>query len=356
MLLTSNNVRGMTLVEIMVAMALGAVLLGGILQVFSSLNSTSRLSGSLSDMQESARTAINIITKDTRLVGYKGCADPALLENINIIAVPEPTDNLNDSGIQAWEVEAATGWSGGSHSDIEGTSAEDAVIGSDVITIQRASTDSLQLTGNMGADNANIQTEDNSIGIEAGDAVLISDCESADLFRATSASNSSGTTTFAHSTSNNSSNRLSKAYGTDAEILKFIDNTYFVADTGRNTERGDDIFALYRKNEDGISEIVEGIENLQVQFGEELTTGNIRFDDADNITTLANVTTVKITLLVSSHGRVLEGDDEFEYPTVSGKATREGHSSEGDVTFPNDRRLRQTFSSTIKLRNRRINE
>ena len=357
MLLTPHQSRGMTLVEIMVAMAIGALLLSGIIQVFTTLNSTSRLSNSLSEIQESARIALNIITKDIRLVGYKGCADPALLENITIIATNPPTTNLNASSIQGWEVDTKTGWSSGAHLDIEGSDPEDAITNSDVITIQRASTTSMQLTGNMTADNANIQTADNSGNIAAGDAVLISDCESADLFRATSASSGTGTVTFAHSTGNNTTNRLSKAYGTDATIMKFINNTYFVADTGRNTKTGDNVLALFRKDQAGtVSEIVEGVENIQVQFGEELTTGNIRYADADNTVTPANITTVKVTLLVASHNRVLEADDEFEYPMVSGKATRTGHSSAGATTFPNDRRLRQTFTSTIKLRNRRVNE
>ena len=70
----SRHQRGLTLVELMIAMLLGLFLLGGLLQIFISSKQTYRMQEGLSRLQENGRFAIDFMARDIRLAGYKGCS------------------------------------------------------------------------------------------------------------------------------------------------------------------------------------------------------------------------------------------------------------------------------------------
>lgn len=73
--------RGMTLVELTVAMAIGLFLIGGALYVFSQGKNSARASDSLARLQESARFALDTLEPDIRLARYWGLtSEPALVE------------------------------------------------------------------------------------------------------------------------------------------------------------------------------------------------------------------------------------------------------------------------------------
>jgi len=74
--------RGMTLVELTVAMAIGLFLIGGALYVFSQSKNSYRASDSLARLQESARFALDTIEPDIRLARFWGLnSEPALVRN-----------------------------------------------------------------------------------------------------------------------------------------------------------------------------------------------------------------------------------------------------------------------------------
>jgi type IV pilus assembly protein PilW len=70
---------GLTLVEILIALLLGAFLIGGILQIFSSSKQTNRMEENLSRMQENARFAMDRIARDVRQAGYRECLTAAIV-------------------------------------------------------------------------------------------------------------------------------------------------------------------------------------------------------------------------------------------------------------------------------------
>ncbi len=75
---TKFSQHGMTLVEILIALLLGAFLIGGVLEIFSSSKQTSKMQENLSRIQENARFAMNSITRDVRQAGYRECLTAAL--------------------------------------------------------------------------------------------------------------------------------------------------------------------------------------------------------------------------------------------------------------------------------------
>lgn len=68
---------GMTLIEIMIALLIGAFLIGGVLQIFINSRQTYRMQEALSRLQENGRFAMNFISKDIRMTGYWGCLSPS---------------------------------------------------------------------------------------------------------------------------------------------------------------------------------------------------------------------------------------------------------------------------------------
>ncbi|MCP3675342.1 MAG: pilus assembly protein PilW, partial [Gammaproteobacteria bacterium] len=68
-----NLYSGMTLVEIMIALVLSLVLIGGIITVFIANKATFRSQEGLAQLQENGRMALSILTNDIRNAGYGGC-------------------------------------------------------------------------------------------------------------------------------------------------------------------------------------------------------------------------------------------------------------------------------------------
>jgi len=343
------------MVELMVALALSAILVIGVITVYLDSNRSSRLSASLARIQEAGRIAADIVTREVRMAGFQGCADPATIA-MNIIADNPPTLDFGLTTIRGWEVEDAT-WADGT--EFDGTTIEaNAVVGSDVLAIQRGNTVPISVTGNMHATNANIQVAGELSLFEQNDVVLISDCENADLFRISSNPESG---TWAHAENVNEGNRLSQLYDTSARIMSFTSTVYFVADTGRDDINGNPVFALYRQSDNlansaastfTIEELVEGVESLQLLFGERLATDNIRYVTADTAgLDMSNVVAVKLGLLVSDAERVQDNADQFDY-ILPGQTIEPASAAGATVTHPEDFRLRRTFETAINLRNR----
>ena len=344
--MNNQNQKGFTLVEIMVAAVVSLILLSGVIQIFLSTKQTYRFGDAVSRMQESGRFAIDILTRDIRMAGYQGCAQLGSIP-ANIIANNPPVTSFNQEAITGWEYTGS--WAPTTPAQPAGiTSLVKA--NTDVISIKHASSTGMKLTGNLIVDNANIQIAAITVGLVANDVLFISDCETVDVFRATNVSNGGGTVTIAHANSANTTNKLSKAYGTDATLYSFDDNVYFVGPTGRTNGHGQAIFALFRRDIRGnIDELVEGVENMQVLYGERAANGNIRYVPATNGTLdMTLVVSVRIAILVHSLDPVNSTTDSTVY-NVAGTSI----GPTGTVTHDQDKRIRRVFVTTVKLRNRR---
>lgn len=344
--------RGFTLIEIMVALAISAVLLGGIIQVFVSLKQTDKISSSLSRMQESARVATDILSYDARLAGYAGCIDPMLGDAVDIIAnnAPIQAANFLDSSLQGWEVTAA-GWGDTvGLGDIDGTGSRNARTSSDVFRVQHFSTANVPLASAMANRSSDITIASNILGLEDGDLAVVADCQYSSLFRVSGISGDP--VTISHADTDNNSNELTTEYGFNALLTTFVSNTYFVGDTGRRNINGDIIYALFMRDSSGnVEEIVEGIEHMQIRYGHEFNNNNIRFVNASDGTLAWNaVTSIKIALLLASNERILEQDDNTRFTLQDVEIARTGTT----ITYANDRRLRRAINISINLRNRRI--
>ena len=85
--------KGLSLVELMVAVTLGLVLMGGVIQLFLSSRVVFSTQQSLSRVQENGRFAIEFITRDLRQAGYAGCTN----RNLPV------TSDLAVAGVSFWD-------------------------------------------------------------------------------------------------------------------------------------------------------------------------------------------------------------------------------------------------------------
>lgn len=335
--------RGLSMVELLVALALGLIITAAVLQMFLASKTTYRMQEALARVQENGRFAIDYLANDIRMAGYMGCNNVDRLQ-VNVIADPPSDYSFSSSTVVSGDdnVAANNAWS--------------AVAGSDVLEIRRGSNSGVKLTGNMGQDDANIQISNNSPGFEAGDALFITDCTSADLFRATNVSagngaGNNGQVTIAHANNNNTPNKLSKPYSTDAEVMAFESVSYSIRNTGRTTPGGAAIRALFVSSRSaGTSgliktyELIEGVENMQLEYGVD-TSGDRAADvyqNADSVSNWSRVVSVRVSLLMAS-------SEEKVAPT-SGAGAQQLTYNGSSVTA--DGRLRQVFGTVVAIRNR----
>jgi len=335
--------RGLTLVEIMIAVTISVVLLAGVGKVFISSKHTYRVQDALSRVQESGRFATDFLTKSIRMAGYSGCNN--ISDPVNMVDLDK--DGIADS-FSEFTTDALIGLE---YTDLPSPltssvslTAADVKPDTDVIILMNAApTENVTLVGNLTVSNANVQLDSAATGLyQPDDVLIISDCESTDVFAATNVSGGSKIT-IAHSTTVNTGNFLSKTYGSDAVILKLDKTAYYIGTNDNGNP------ALFRKRlGNGTSmiteELAEGIEDMQFQYGEDLTGDGIanRYVDADTAgIDMSNIVSVRLGLLV--------------YTVEDKIATKpQTYMFKGQTITPADNRLRRAFYTVIKLRNRGI--
>lgn len=343
--------RGFGLVELMVASTIGLILLGGIGYIYLGSRQTFRTQDDFSRIQENVRYAMDQVGVDVRMAGYAGCLNLASIDPANPAAMPI---NVIANGAPALGLdEAMRGYDGASWT-APGTAPANWVSGTGVFHVTRADAQGVNLTGNMTATNANIQINGNPAGFVPEQALLISDCASADLFRTTGVSASGGTVTLPHAISNcanigapcNTDINLSKAYGTDAEVYSILSTTYYI---GTNVAGNP---ALYRRQILGTQvgtaeEMVDNVENIVMRFGVDDGSNGGTANDfiADNYVSAGAVTNWR-QVMTARLSMVFRGNTNNIATQV------QPYVLEGTTVTPGDRRLRQVATATIGLRNR----
>ncbi|MCY1426514.1 hypothetical protein D9M71_423360 [compost metagenome] len=84
-----NRQRGLSLIELMIAILISSVLLLGVLQLFSNTTATDRTNSALARVQESGRIALEIIGEDARRAGYQGCSSAKTKTTVGSLTFPD---------------------------------------------------------------------------------------------------------------------------------------------------------------------------------------------------------------------------------------------------------------------------
>lgn len=367
-----NNASGFTITELMIALTLGLILITGMIGVFTGSKRSATLNSSMSDMQESARFAIEAIARDSRMAGFQGCID-VNTSAATIRADDPPTNNLYETVATGSVIISPTTWApdppptfqipSGSVTPVAGTHTLSLQFGSQVV----AELDD-QMFDPINSLAAPIPIKENVGNLQANDLAIISNCDVADLFRVTAAPPSGSSGSIEHHASANSSNgNLSRAYGGtgtigDTRVMKFNANVYFVGTTGEVNDHGDPIRSLFLQtlpydNTNPPTQLVEGIENMRVRFGVRQKNGSMAYFIAtDSGYDSRKIETVQLGFLMSSVDRIRIEDDEQTY-VLAGQEIPAGETIVQDgLTHSSNKQYRLVFNTSIKVRNRRDKE
>lgn len=325
--------RGFTLIELMVSMLLGLVIIGGATSVILANRQSYRTNEALSQVQESARTAFELLARDAREAGINGCDSSGGMANVL----------STSSGTEWWQT-----WFG--IAGYDGTATNPAVLISTNTAERVSGTDSIILQGIQGtgltvqthdAVNANIRLNATGAGIQPGDILIVCDFNHAAMFQVSSYN--AGTATLAYQmgsgTPGNCSTGLgypticgssgnSYSYGRNSQVARLGAVAWYIGNNGRTNEGGR---SLYRHRLGSgtaviIEEVVAGVTNMEVRYREQ---GLDEFRDATNVTNWANVNAMMIELTVQSAEQRTSTD-----PTV------------------NSGRIERRFTNIVTLRNR----
>ncbi|MEN8166316.1 MAG: PilW family protein [Pseudomonadota bacterium] len=324
------------MVELMVGAALGLLLMAGAIGIFVSSKQVYRTEDALSRNQENGRFAMDFLVRKTRQAGFTGCGNLEDIE-VNVIANDPPTDGFSlNSTLVGYDGDGTNG-AGGAW--INPTTIV-RVAGSDILTIGSGGDCAADLTGNLDVDTAQLQiTGGSACKFKQNDALLITDCQMADLFRASSVSAATDKINIAHAENVNSANFLSKLYQKGATVLAFNHTTYFIgtADGSLNP-------SLYRLELGGTAEpLVENIQDMQLEYGVDNENDGLvdSYQSASAVTDWTRVLGVRVNLLVRSDDNIT-----LEPRTVAFNGT------DVNAGLGADRRLRTIFNTTVAVRNR----
>jgi type IV pilus assembly protein PilW len=329
------GMRGFSLVELMVAMTLSLILLAGALSVLY----TSRISyfqnERLAGLQESGRTAVELMLRDMRSGGFKGCTQytPSFAN-----ALSNPTGLLWNFGapVQGFESTGSATWS---------PTVDAAIVspmsGSDILAVRTTMLGSpaFSLNASMATTTSDLAV-DRLAGdtLDAGQTVMVSDCSSASVFSVTSFDGVGTTATIKHNESD-----LQIAYPAGAQVEPVDTVIYYIRESGTVRNGGVHNPALWRKIGNGdAQEIVEGVESMQVLYGVDTDGDRLvnSYQKASAVTNWSNVISVSIAMLIRSLEPNADKPDKRSY-TLLDKV----------VPAANDRYERTIYTTTVALRN-----
>lgn len=322
-----NQQTGLTLLELMVALAASLILLLGASKLFITTRHSYNITQGLSRLQENARLVMTLLPRDLRQSGALGCNSIGELGSRIDNRLADADDfkyrfsttlagyRVSDTG----DIESALQPT--RNSDLLPTSITDNVVdGTDIVVIRGARMDKVAVN------------VDAASPFQKDDLLAISDCHSAILFEY----------------DGESSSIPSSGYGPDAQLTPINTVAYYIRENARG------IPALYRYSNDtsrkaGISrELVPGVEFMRVLYGQDTNadgSANRWVGANDSMLDMAHVVAVRIGLLLRAVDENKRIADQRSYHILDTDYTPE--------TAP-DRYQRQLYTTTILLRNRAL--
>ena len=367
---------GFSLVELMISLALSAVLTVGIIQLFSANSDSYNLLQGQSRMQESARFAMSFIGRAVRVAGYRGCFSDILALNMTMDSNNMPYEYDVRKAIQGFNAAGGANWSpsinilptttGGSDTNVYGQVASKVgngidtsqiVQGTDILTTRNMSTDEARLTQSMPTSTEDIvvATPANGFTFGVDHFAMIEDCEKATVFRVTDMqadTPTAGQTTIGHDISDTDAYRntvtklaIVNTFQDDAGVAGIESYTFFIAPGQGYNNAGDKPLSLWRKSGlDAPVELVEGVEDMQILYGVDTDEDNTpnNYETANQVVDWSKVKTVRVSLVVNSVDDVGGTTTPTHGCTI--QDCIDGESYDGLI--------RRTFTQTFEIRNK----
>jgi type IV pilus assembly protein PilW len=321
---------GVTLVELMVALALGLLITVAMLKVYVDASRMYRFNEGLARVQENGRFALEFIRRDARVAGFWGCYSDA------------PLTNQISATSDAW-LDVAAG-------HITGTN-DDGLNSADSITFRSATGSGTLVNTTMTAASDSVSV-DSVATITSGMAALISDCDNGDIFQVTGISG----TSLAHAagTNTNTSANLSKPYASGSRVYQAQQSTFCIAlgaDPSQPSLRRLTNPTSGQTCASNGDELIEGVENMQILYGEDTDADSegANGDGTANRYVPIGTASLDIDRVVSVRLSLLARSLNNNLTTAPSPYTFNGTAVTPGAT---DKYLRKVFTTTITLRNK----
>lgn len=303
-----QRTRGFTLVELMIALVLGLVIIGGVINIFLANREAYRTQQNLARIMDNARVAFELMAREVREAGANACGT-SLIVNV-----------LNNPGSNWWSNWAAGGLVGYGPTQTGapvafGTGQGQRVSGTEAVEIRSATGDSALTITEHNPTSAQFKVRSTNHGIQDGDIMMACDDQSAAIFQVTNAQSTN--VTIVHNTGTGTPGNCSKGLGyanpvdcsTNGTPKTFKDGGFLVKLHGSfwyigNNGRGGR--SLYRMSMSGntttqVQEIAEGVTNMELRY---LPFQGTDYVAAGSITNWPQVMAVRITLTLAGTERV----------------------------------------------------
>lgn len=217
---------GLSLIEVMVALVIAAILLFGLSQIFLGSKNVYRLQEGMSRVQENARFVLQYLESNVRMAGYMGCGNdvdltvksgspPAFLNHLGEMqsplgVVPIVQNNLKSPERFQRPIEAfaytggaidnqepargaAGDWTPSLPDDLD-LRPDMPVKGSDVLVLRLVGAESTALLGDFNMPQGKFKVADASL-LKAGQVYAITNCANARIFKASAVDSGAGMVT-----------------------------------------------------------------------------------------------------------------------------------------------------------------
>lgn len=328
--------NGFTLVELMVAMLLGLIVIGGATSIMLANKQSYRANEALSQVQETARTAFELLARDLRQAGATGCDNSGRVGSVL------------GAGTQWW-----SNWGG--ITGYDGSTVNPAVAIGTAVAERVGGTDSFEIRGTEGM-ALSVETHDPSAAsiklnavtppIQVNDILVVCDFDHATIFQVSQYTSANATLLHASGATQVPGN-CTKGLGfppaacdvnpgntytfpPNSQVARLSAVNWYIGNNGRADEGGR---SLYRRRLGPgasliVEEVVAGVRNLELQYR---IAGTNTFVDASAVgaSDWQNVNAVSLRLTMDSADKNV--------------ATAQG---------ANNARLERTFTHLVTLRNR----
>jgi len=392
--LTHARNRGVTLVELMVAMVISLIVLYAVGTVYLTSKRTYSVQDEFSRMQESALFAFQHLTQDVSTAGFAGCM-PKINNLLNTDTAANASAYDYVGGVYGYEysgtgfnqtytiahpvalagVGNAGNWKDNNTHDLDAALADKVIPGSDVLIIKTAQEiPSLRLSQNVDVNSTKLQFAA-ATNRTQGSVFVISDCQGADVFMNDDKASDS---TLSRDTTNSCGNEkpcnklkdlsgktLQWSHPFDKDFTRIYSSTtrgYYIGLSKTTLQPA--LFRISYANGVGAisaDELVDGVENMQILYGVDTLA---KPDDPQNqiaplrpvkymafkdVPNTHSIVSVRISLLMRSMDEISRPAPAVIPSFLLGGVTA---ATATTVTLDNaDSRLRKVFTTTISLRN-----
>lgn len=359
---SNKTIRGLSLIELMVSMAIGLVLVAAIGYAYLGGSAAYRQQEALARMQEGARFAFETLTYDVRMAGFTGCRSTT---SVNVLNGNDWYGNLFNRALMGYETGTMPPGVGGSTAD-------------SLVVLRADNSKEYVVTGHnpLAAQFDVAGTHD----LKQGEILVVTNCDHTATFQMTNPTtnnvvhNSGNVTNPGNCTKGfgetaagsgvpdcTTTNGVAYTFAPGSRLLRMSGNIYFIAANPAGVP------SLYRQRlvasggnaATTAEELVEGVEDMQIRYGVDTSSpatcsqsdGTVdTYVTASAVTATApcatdeddwkKVLSVRVSLLMRTENGIVSQAQSYFYdnPMVATTAA--------------DRRLRKVFTTTIAVRNR----